>query len=83
MNIVTIEVEGMKCSMCESHVADAIRKAIPTAKKVTASRAAGTATFITDNIEDEEKAKEAVAATGYSVVSSSSEPYKKKRLFGK
>ena len=33
----TIEVTGMMCSMCESHVNDAVRKAFPV-KKVTSSR---------------------------------------------
>ena len=33
----TIKIEGMMCGMCEAHVCDAIRKAVPYAKKVKAS----------------------------------------------
>ena len=33
----TIQVDGMMCGMCESHVNDAVRKAFPV-KKVTSSR---------------------------------------------
>lgn len=33
----TIQVNGMMCGMCESHVNDAVRKAFPV-KKVTSSR---------------------------------------------
>ena len=34
----TLSVEGMSCGMCEAHVNDAVRKAFPSAKKVTSSR---------------------------------------------
>ena len=30
----TIKIDGMMCGMCESHVSDAIRKAVPSVKKV-------------------------------------------------
>ena len=33
---ITLEVEGMACGMCESHVNDAVRKTFPV-KKVTSS----------------------------------------------
>ena len=33
----TVQVNGMMCGMCESHVNDAVRKAFPV-KKVTSSR---------------------------------------------
>ncbi len=32
MEKITVQVEGMACSMCESHVNDAIRKAFPIQK---------------------------------------------------
>ena len=35
-----VKVEGMMCGMCEAHVNDAIRKAVP-AKKVTSSHKKG------------------------------------------
>ena len=34
----TLKIDGMMCGMCEAHVCDAIRKAVPEAKKVTANR---------------------------------------------
>ena len=48
----TIKVDGMMCGMCEAHVSDAIRKAVPEAKKVKASRAKKEATFISDEQPD-------------------------------
>ena len=32
-----VQVDGMMCGMCESHVNDAVRKAFPEAKKVASS----------------------------------------------
>ena len=69
----TLEVEGMMCGMCESHVNEAIRKALDV-KKVSSSHSKGS----TENPLDEEKVKEAVNATGYQVLSVKSEPYEKK-----
>ena len=48
----TIKVDGMMCGMCEAHVSDAIRKAVPEAKKVKASRAKKEATFLSDEQPD-------------------------------
>ena len=42
---VTIIIDGMMCGMCEIHIKDAIRKAIPDAKNVTASHESGNANF--------------------------------------
>lgn len=77
----TVNVEGMMCSMCEAHISDAIRNAIPNAKKVKASRSKNEATFITEDNVDDKMLKEAIDKTGYTCVSVSSEPYKKKGLF--
>ena len=38
MDKVILKIDGMMCAMCEAHVCDAIRKAVPAAKKVAASR---------------------------------------------
>ena len=78
----TVNVEGMMCSMCEAHISDAIRNAIPNAKKVKASHSKNEATFITEDNVDDKMLKEAIENTGYTCVSVSSEPYKKKGLFG-
>ena len=79
----TLIIEGMMCGMCEAHVADAIRKAVPEAKKVAASRARKEATFLTDGAVDTDALKAAIDATGYKCTGAESAPYEKKGLFGR
>lgn len=74
---ITMQVSGMACSMCEAHINDAIRKAFPV-KKVTSSHGRGTTEIIAENPLDEEKLRDCVAATGYTVTGIQSEPYEKK-----
>ncbi len=38
---LTITIDGMMCGMCEIHVKDAVRKALPDVKDVTASHESG------------------------------------------
>ena len=78
----TMKIEGMMCSMCEAHVCDAIRKAVPAAKKVAASRSKKEASFLTEEPVDNESLKAAIDATGYSCLGIESAPYEKKGLFG-
>ena len=40
MLIITVQVDGMMCGMCEAHVNDAVRKAFPV-KKVTSGAQIG------------------------------------------
>lgn len=80
---VTANIDGMMCGMCEAHVADAIRKAFPDAKKVSASRKHGEATFLSEGEIDREKLKQAIEDTGYTFISVSVEPYAKRGLFGR
>ena len=77
----TLKIEGMLCGMCEAHVCDAIRKVVPAAKKVTASRAKKEAAFVTDGAVDTDALKAAVDATGYTCLSVLSQPYEKKGWF--
>lgn len=79
----TIEIEGMMCGMCESHINDVIRKTIPGAKKVSASHKKNQVTFVSDEEANPEALKAAIEDTGYHYISISSEPYEKKGLFGK
>ena len=79
----TLMIEGMSCSMCEAHICDAIRKAVPAAKKVAASRSKKEASFLTEAAVDAEKLKAAIDATGYSCLGIESAPYEKKGLFGR
>ena len=80
---MTIKVEGMACSMCEAHVNEAIRKAVPV-KKVTSSHKKGETQLILENPVDEQVIKQAIASIGYRVILVESGPYEKKRfrLFG-
>ena len=76
----TVQVEGMMCGMCESHVNDAVRKAF-SVKKVSSSHSKNETMVIVENEIDEEALKSAIAETGYDVKGITKEPYKK-RLFG-
>ena len=73
----TIKIEGMMCGMCEAHIADAIRKAFPQARKVSASRKKSEAVFLTENAADTEILKNIIESTGYHFMSCSSEQYGK------
>jgi copper chaperone CopZ len=42
---ITITIDGMMCGMCEIHIKDAIRKALPESKNLTADHTHGTASF--------------------------------------
>ena len=83
MKKITVKIDGMMCGMCEAHICNTIRSAIPDAKKVSASRKSGEATFLSDGALDEEVLKKAIADTGYTFVSVSTEEYKKRGLFGR
>ena len=78
----TVKVDGMMCGMCEAHVSDAIRKAVPEAKKVKASRAKKEATFLSDEQPDSVLIETVIKDTGYDLLGCVSEPYKKRGIFG-
>ncbi|MBR0131334.1 MAG: cation transporter [Firmicutes bacterium] len=82
MNKITIGIDGMMCGMCEAHVCDAIRKAVPSAKKVSASRTKKEASFLTEETVDAAALKAAIDETGYDWLGIETVPYKKKGLFG-
>ena len=79
----TMKIDGMMCGMCEAHVCDAIRKAVPTARKVAASRSKKEASFLTEEAVDADRLRAAVDATGYTCLGIESAPYEKKGLFGR
>ena len=78
-----LKIEGMMCGMCEAHVCDAIRRAVPSARKVTASRSKGEASFLTEEDVNIEALKAAIGTTGYTCLSVTSAPYEKRGLFGR
>lgn len=79
----TLKIDGMMCTMCEAHVNDAIRKALPEAKKVTSSHAKGESSFLTELQPDENVLKDAIDKTGYTVISLDTQMYEKRSLFGR
>lgn len=80
----TLTIDGMACSMCESHINDTIRKDF-SVRKVSSSYSKGITRIISDALLDEEALKEAIGKTGYKVLTYSAQPYEKKKfsLFGR
>ena len=68
-----VNVEGMMCGMCESHINDAIRQAMQV-KKVTSSHSKGETEILSGDALD----RAAIEKTGYTVKGIRSEPYEKK-----
>ena len=81
MQQTTVQVGGMQCGMCESHINDAIRRAFQV-KKVTSSHSKGTTVIVSDEALDEAKLRRVIEDTGYDVGTISQEPYEKKGWFG-
>lgn len=77
---ITVQVAGMMCGMCESHVNDAVRRAFPV-KKVTSSHSKGQTVILSETDIDEAALRSTIGATGYEVRAVSKEPYEKKGLF--
>lgn len=76
----TVKVSGMACSMCEAHINDAIRAALPV-EKVTSSRSRGETVIVSNEPLDEEKLRGIINATGYTAGEVNTAPYEKKGLF--
>ena len=84
MTKTTIKIDGMMCSMCESHINETVRSACKI-KSVKSSHSKGTTEIISDSPLDESALREAIGKTGYKVIDVKTEPYEKKRfsLFGR
>lgn len=76
----TLGISGMACSMCESHINEAVRRAV-SVKKVTSSHRKRETVILSDAPLDEQVLRDAIAAAGYQVTSFRSEPCEKKGLF--
>lgn len=81
MKKIILTIDGMHCSMCESHVLDAIRKSMPEAKKLSANHKKGLVCFVVDEETKPDSAIEAIQKEGYKVLSIKDEPYEKKDFF--
>ena len=73
----TVKVSGMACSMCEAHVNDAVRSALPV-KKVSSSHSKGEVVIISEQPLEESAIRAAIDPTGYKTGEISSAPYEKK-----
>ena len=77
----TVKIDGMMCGMCETHVSDAIRRALRV-KKVSASHSRGTAVILSEAPLDG-TLRRAIDETGYKALDVSAREAEKKRgLFG-
>ena len=75
-----VQISGMRCGMCEAHVNDAIRNALPV-KKVTSSRAKGTTVILSEQPVSRDRLRQAVGAAGYIVLSAEEEIVPEKKPF--
>lgn len=83
MKQITLKIDGMHCSMCESHVNDIVRKILGNSlKSVKSSHLKNTCIIVSkeDNI-DLDNLKEKIGETGYRVLDTKVEDYTKKGLF--
>lgn len=75
----TLKIDGMMCSMCESHINDTVRRGFRV-KKVSSSHTKGTTEIVSEDTLDEAALREAIGKTGYKVLDVRFEPYEKKRF---
>ena len=73
----TLGIDGMICSMCESHVNSAIRNAV-NVKKVASDHRKGETVVLTDESPDINALRAAVEQTGYRVTRTETEELQKK-----
>ena len=77
---IILEVEGMRCGMCETHVNDVVRR-IEGVKKVKSSHAKGRTEVVAEDSVNTALIKEAIAKQGYGVGRIETQPYEKHGLF--
>ena len=75
---ITLTIDGMACSMCESHINDAIRRAFDI-EKITSSHKKNTTEIICKTGLPESDLRKIIEATGYRITSIITEPYEKKK----
>ena len=77
---ITLNIDGMMCSMCESHVNDAVRNAFPV-RKVTSSHSRGETVILSETEIPEAELKPVFSKLGYELTGYTCAPYEKKGLF--
>ena len=61
---ITLQIDGMMCGMCESHINDAIRSKL-NVNKLKTSHVAGTSEFLTNDVVSDDTLRDIVEKTGY------------------
>ena len=79
---ITLEVEGMRCGMCETHVNDVVRR-VEGVKKVKSSHIKGRTVVVAEDGMNAALIKEAIAKQGYGVGKIETQPYEKRGLFSR
>lgn len=77
-----IEVQGMACGMCESHVNDVVRRVMGV-KKVSSSHVKNQTVVVAEDDVNQEEIINAIKTQGYSVGITEVKPYVKHGLFGR
>lgn len=78
---IKVKIDGMACSMCESHICDVIRKNFDV-KKVSASHRKGEAVILSEENIADVLIISAIERTGYHVTGIEKSEYVKKSRFG-
>lgn len=79
MITLTLNVEGMKCVMCEAHATEAIKKSFKV-KSVTSSHKDKTIVITADKDIDDGKLKSVIEEEGFTVLSVDIKEEKKKKF---
>ena len=74
---ITVDVEGMACSMCEAHINDAVRNEFRV-KKVKSSHKKKQTVIITENDIPDMELKRIIQKSGYEAVKITHEPYEQR-----
>lgn len=77
---IMVEVEGMKCPMCEAHTNEAVRESL-SVSDVSSSHKDNKTVILSETDISDEKIREALAKTGYTIGEITREEVKKKGLF--
>lgn len=77
---IILKIEGMGCGMCEAHVNEAVRNNCKVKSVSSSHKDKETVIVAEDDIADD-KLREIIAETGYTLLEITREPYKKKSLF--
>ena len=82
MEKITLQIDGMKCGMCEKHVNEAIQNAFKV-KSVVSSHDTNTTVIETEAPISDDAIREVIGKTSYTLNTISRETIEKKGLFGK